>query len=409
MPKIDLSNYAQREQAYVKHCLLEQYLPELIYRVGKSWDSIVYIDGFAGPWQTKHPNYADSSFGIAINALRECQKGLREAHKRDIRMVSVLVEPRNEAYSALKKFAEKESTAGFEIHALTGEFVDNISKIEKLVKSSTRNHFRFVFLDPTGWAQIPMRHLRSFLSNRSCEVLINLMTGHIIRFLDEPDRAESYKDLFGRNAVLETLQQAPREERTELAVQEYCESLRLLCNFKYASSAVILKPTEEKVSYFLVYGTKHPRGLEVFKTAELKAARIQDRVRHETHVRKTGQPSLLFDHAPPSSRISLDLRRRYLEKAQNRVLNIFATQPKQTKILYEKVLCEALAFPLVTPDDLIYWLRALEPDVEIHLTGSSHRKKPKPLEEDFLVVVNPAAVRQTGRTRMARSHQETII
>jgi hypothetical protein len=46
MPKVDLANYLQREQAYIKHCLLEQYLPELIYRVGKKWDSIIYIDGF---------------------------------------------------------------------------------------------------------------------------------------------------------------------------------------------------------------------------------------------------------------------------------------------------------------------------------------------------------------------------
>src|SRR3989442_13950222 len=34
MPKVDLSLYKQREQAYVKHCLLEEYLPEWAYKVG---------------------------------------------------------------------------------------------------------------------------------------------------------------------------------------------------------------------------------------------------------------------------------------------------------------------------------------------------------------------------------------
>ena len=53
MPKVDFSNYEGREQAYVKHCLLEEYLPELAYRVGRTWDSLVYVDAFAGPWQTK--------------------------------------------------------------------------------------------------------------------------------------------------------------------------------------------------------------------------------------------------------------------------------------------------------------------------------------------------------------------
>jgi ATP:corrinoid adenosyltransferase len=176
----------------------------------------------------------------------------------------------------------------------------------------------------------------------------------------------------------------------------------MLCNFKYASAAVILKPAEEKIGYFLVYGTKHPRGIEVFKAAELKAAKIQAEVRHETHVRKTGQPTFLFDDAPPSSRLSSDLRNRYLEKAHDRILSILASHPKQTKILYEDVLCEAMAFPLVSPDDVINCLRALEPDVEIQLTGTGRRRKPNPLEEDLVVIVNPAAVSQTGRARLSR-------
>ena len=402
MPKVDLEIYTGREQAYVKHCLLEQYLPELIYRVGQKWDSIVYVDGFAGPWQTKDPNYADSSFAIAINALRTCQEGLRETHGRSIHMMSILVEPRKEAYSELQKFAQNESTPNFEVRALTGEFIDNISTIENLIRRSTRNSFRFVFLDPTGWAQIPMRYLQPFLSDRSCEVLINLMTAHIIRFLNEPDRAESYNDLFGRNGVLNILRQAHHEERTELAVQEYCESLRLVCKFKYASAAVILRATEEKIGYFLVYGTKHPRGIEVFKTAELKAARIQDEVRHEAHVKKTGQPTLLFDHAPPSSRLSVDQRQRYLEKAQDKVLTILSSQPRNTEIPYEDLLCEAMAFPLVAPDDFIQWLNALDPDVKIRLAGTG-RLKPNPLKEDRIVVVNPQAITHTGKARLFRS------
>jgi hypothetical protein len=78
---IDLANYeGGREPAGVKHSLLEGYLPELVYRIGRTWDSFAYVDGFAGPWKTHDPNYADSSFGIAIDALRRSQTGLRETH-----------------------------------------------------------------------------------------------------------------------------------------------------------------------------------------------------------------------------------------------------------------------------------------------------------------------------------------
>ena len=68
MPNIDLARYAGREQAYVKHCLLEKYL--LVQKVGSAWDSIVYVDGFSGPWQVNDPELADSSFGVAVETLR---------------------------------------------------------------------------------------------------------------------------------------------------------------------------------------------------------------------------------------------------------------------------------------------------------------------------------------------------
>jgi three-Cys-motif partner protein len=160
MHKPDLTNYAGREQAYVKHYLLQQYLPELGYRVGRDWDSIAYIDGFAGPWQTKDPYYSDSSFGVAIAALRRCQLGLRNTHGRQVHMTSILVEQDHKAYSELKKFVERESATDFDVHALHGEFIQTIPAIEKFLRSSHVDPFRFVFLDPKGWARIPMRRLQ---------------------------------------------------------------------------------------------------------------------------------------------------------------------------------------------------------------------------------------------------------
>lgn len=401
MPKVNLTHYLGREQAYVKHCLLEQYLPELAYRVGRNWDAIAYVDGFAGPWQTKDPNYTDSSFGVAINALRECQRGLQDSHARHIRMKSILVEQEKDAYAELKKFADRESTSDLEIHALKGEFTEQIPSIRNLIKASALHPFQFVFLDPKGWSQIPMRYMQPLLHNRSGEVLINLMTGHIVRFLNEPDRAESYNDLFGRSEVLDILRQTPQDERTEVAVEEYCRSLKLLCHFRYASSAVVFRPAEEKVSYYLIYGTNHPRGVEVFKRAELNAARIQDVVRHETRIRKTRQPDLLFDESAPSSRLSIVLRKRYVKKAQDKVLTLLSSQPPQSKMLYEDLLCEAMAFPLVAPEDVVKWLADLKPHVEVYL--NRQRGKPDPQKEDRVLIVDPAGLRQAGKSRLGRN------
>jgi len=393
MPKVDFSHYQDRKQAYIKHCLLEGYLPEWAYKVGTTWDSLVYVDAFAGPWETKHPNYADSSFGIAVDALRRCQTGLHDSRRRDLHIECILVEQDNEAFTHLNKFAISESRSGFVVHALPGEFAKQVPAINQLITASGRNPFRFVFLDPKGWADIPMDKLQPLLKNRSCEVLINLMTRHIIRFLGQPDRESSYRQLFGRPGVVEMLRNTPPDERVERAVQEYSLSLKLLCNFKYVSSAVILEPDEEAVRYYLVYATNHPRGVEVFKAAENKAARIQDNVRQESRVRKTGgQLEFPSDDGPPKSRLILELLRRYMGNARNNVLNVLRANTSARGVAYADLFCEAMAFPLVTPNDLVSWIMELKPNIELRLAGSSPRRKPLPSEDDRVLVINSKAL-----------------
>ena len=398
MPKVEFTYYeGGREQAYIKHCLLEEYLPPLTYKVGSTWDAVVYVDGFAGPWQPADPNHADASFSIAVQALRRCQTGLRESRGRDLRIECILVDDDKDAYAQLKRFADNQSSPSFGIRALRGEFVKKISEIESIIRTNTTNPFRFIFLDPKGWTDIPMRRLQPFLRGRSCEVLINLMTRHIIRFLDEPDRAASYHNLFGRKEVLPILRamkarKAAPHERTEQAVREYGQSLKLLCGFRYVSSAVILEPDKESIRYYLVYGTNHFRGIEVFKSAETKAANIQDEVRHDTRVRKTNQPSLMFDSEPPSSRLSSELRRFYSEKARNRVRELLSARSPNSVVPYSDLFCETMAFPLVTPDDLVSWLGSLEPHVKLVLAGSPRRRKPTPLQDDGILVLNPKAL-----------------
>jgi three-Cys-motif partner protein len=180
----------------VKHSLLEVYLPELAYRVGKKWDVLAYVDGFAGPWKTHDPDHADSSFSTAIEALRRSQAGLRDGHGRELRVECVLVEQDKIAFAELERFAIHEASPGFGVRALQGEFVKLIPVIDRLIKGGGKNPFKFVLLDPTGWAQIPMEELKSFVHERSSEVLVTLMTRDINRFLAQPDRRELSETLW---------------------------------------------------------------------------------------------------------------------------------------------------------------------------------------------------------------------
>ncbi len=390
MPNVDLKKYAGREQAYVKHCLLEKYLAPLVYKVGSAWDSIVYVDGFSGPWKVNDPELADSSFGVAVETLRGAHIGLRDSQGKNVPIHTILVEANKQAFAKLEAFAAKKTLPDFGVHALCGEFVNKIPSINGLVQRNCPNPFRFIFLDPKGWADIPMQDLRPFLSDRSCEVLINLMTRHIIRFLDEESHADSYNKLFGRPGVLEKLRSTPKEnnEQAEQAVREYCRSLSQLCGFKYVSSAVILEPGEESVRYFLVYATNALDGIKVFEQAEMATASTQDYIRHETRISKARQTEFMFGERPPKSRLTITLRDRYLGRARNKVLKVLKENTDSRGTPYENLFCEAMAFPLVTPEDLANWVYAWAPHVQLRLSGSPKRQKPSPAYDDRVLVID---------------------
>ncbi len=303
-----------------------------------------------------------------------------------------LVEQDKGAFAELERFAASETSVKFGVHALKGEFVKEIPSINEFIAGSGKNSFKFILLDPTGWAQIPMESLKPFLHDRSSEVLVTLMTRDINRFLAQPDRAGSYQRLFGRPGVLEILQQTPTAERAEQAVLEYSQSLKELCGFKYVSAAVVLEPVKESIRYFLVYATNHPRGIEVFKAAEIKAAKIQDDVRHQASIQKTGQPAFLFDTNPPKSRKAFALQFRFAERARHRVIAILTASRGSAGVEYKELFCEAMFFPLVTPDDLVQWVKALEPNIKITLGGVPSRKKPKPSEDYRVIVINSKAL-----------------
>ena len=88
---VSLADYAGREQSYVKHVLLESYLERLVHKIASRYDHVAYVDGFAGPWLSANEKFEDTSFGIALNALRSA-KATWKQYGRDVRMYAFLIE-----------------------------------------------------------------------------------------------------------------------------------------------------------------------------------------------------------------------------------------------------------------------------------------------------------------------------
>jgi hypothetical protein len=93
---VTLSDYDGREQSYVKHVFLEGYLDRLVHKTASVYRHIVYVDGFAGPWQSANETFKDTLFGIALNALRRAKASWR-IHRREVTMSALLVERSAEA------------------------------------------------------------------------------------------------------------------------------------------------------------------------------------------------------------------------------------------------------------------------------------------------------------------------
>src|SRR5690348_3991943 len=179
---ITIQDYQGREQSYVKHVFLERYLERLVYKIASQYDYIAYVDGFAGPWQSANEQFQDTSFGIALTALRNA-KAIWKRVGRDVQMSAFLVECEAGAYNKLSGISPRYP----DIHIKTypGDFLKVFLEVLRDILSTA---FAFFFIDPKGW-RIPLRALTKMLERRNSEVVFNFMFDFINRAANIKDPA----------------------------------------------------------------------------------------------------------------------------------------------------------------------------------------------------------------------------
>ena len=123
---VALADYAGREQSYVKHVFLENYLEALAHKTASTYPHIVYVDGFAGPWQSANERFEDTSFGIALSALRQAKESWKQMG-RNVRMSAHLVERDATAYAKLEEVPKRFPDVS--VSTYSGDFVELIPTI----------------------------------------------------------------------------------------------------------------------------------------------------------------------------------------------------------------------------------------------------------------------------------------
>lgn len=80
-PRIE--NYQGREQSFIKHLFLNNYLESAAYKLFQGRSPVFnFADAFAGPWRVSDTDkYSDASFSQAIETLDAVRRSPRASRK----------------------------------------------------------------------------------------------------------------------------------------------------------------------------------------------------------------------------------------------------------------------------------------------------------------------------------------
>jgi len=294
----DLANYVGREQAYVKHHFLADYVERLVFKVASSYKEVVYIDGFSGPWKDQGDRFEDTSFGIALQALRKAKAEWKRIRGVDVNMTALLVERDPDAYRRLQEVLPR--YLDIRIRTFPGEFV---SLIGELIKSIPSGAFTFVLMDPKGW-KIDMNAVAPLISRPNTEVVLNFMFDFINRFatMRQPTIQAGLDSLMpGTNwrERMAELDARPAEQgtntRKSILVSAISDAIGRLGQYPHVLETPVLYPTKDRTFYSLIYATRSNKGIEVFRECQHDALRAQDIVRDQLKSTKRAEAAKMED------------------------------------------------------------------------------------------------------------------
>src|SRR3990172_12369633 len=296
--------YKGREQAYIKHQLLEGYLEKLFLIVGMSSGKLgvtelCYVDCFAGPWGDESEDMSRTSPAISLRILDKCQQELRR-HGKNIRFRALYVEKDPAAFKRLERHLQEYTPAGIEAQALQGDFIELRARI---LEWCGEQPFVFFFIDPTKWTPVGVDVLKPLLQRPRSEFLINFMYDFLSRAASMNDLKTQMVELLGESPDVKDRHGASREKHL---LDVYRRNLKHLLPRKWPARSAyvrVLDRKKERAKYHLVYLTSHPRGIVEFMEISETLARIQKGVRAATkqsdRISKTGQNELFSSDELP--------------------------------------------------------------------------------------------------------------
>lgn len=299
------STYDGREQAFIKHRLLECYLQKLFLIVGASVGQggnieLCYVDCFAGPWSDESEDLGGTSIGVSLKTMDICRQTLG---RRGVsaRMRALFVEKESTAYARLDKFLRDKTPHGVCATAMQGDFV---AVRDDLLTWCGPEAFAFFFIDPKGWKAIGVRTLEPLVRRKRSEFLINFQYDFVNRTMSMTDMDVEMIELVGEQVHLEGLSSKERERRIIDVYRGNLKRCTGLAMTPARSGYVrVLDREKDRPKYHLVYLTSHPRGIIEFMEISQHIDLIQKQVRAVTQDRARAERSRMNDLFGPETRV----------------------------------------------------------------------------------------------------------
>jgi len=143
------------------------------------------------------------------------------------------------------------------------------------------------------------------------------------------------------------------DDREAAILGVFCDRLRAAGDFEYVTSTRIMKPLADRTYFYLVYATRHWKGVEEFRSVEEKALEVQEKVRFDAKFdareERLGMRDLFPGERPTGQSAALHERRaRNLAVARRRLRELLT---KKHRLAASEAFGCMLEQPLVFPSD----------------------------------------------------------
>ena len=230
---------------------------------------LIYIDGFAGPGE--YENHSKGSPLEALIAAKKARADSRTTWKAGT-IHCVFIEENRKRFENLKARIEPfDSSPEVKIHLINDQFVAGLQSFGQAMPAVLNSYNPlFVFLDPFGAKGIPFATVKSILNNFYSEVLINLDAdgiARIVRANEDGSHELLLNEIFGNDQWKTIPQKAPFSQQCQQVLSIYKTNLRLEASYVYSFE---MRTSQKALNYYLVFASKHPRGLEKMKESMKK-------------------------------------------------------------------------------------------------------------------------------------------